>query len=287
MAEADSQSRPVAVVTDTTSYVPDEILDGLDVRRVALYVGWDGELKPEPDYTDLPAFYERLRSESRLPTTSQPSVGDFLDVYRPLAEQGNDIISIHIAESISGTCQSAREAAKVLAEEQHDTRVEVINASTGAGGLGLLVLNAAEAAREGKGLDEVARSVRSCREGLNIYFCLDTLEFLRRGGRIGAAQAVVGTALKIKPILTFGVEIAPVDRVRTASRAYARMADYLTEMHAAGARTWIVQKIECDGPAEQMLERGREVYGCEPAFVSEVGPVLGTHLGGGLLVGAC
>ena len=279
-------SDPVAVVTDTTSYVPDELLDGLGVVRIPLYVGWDGDLRRESDYKDLADFYERLKSEPRLPTTSQPSVGDFLAVYRPLAEAGRDIFSIHIAESLSGTCQSAREAASTLAAEGHDAKVTVVDASTGAGGLGLLVIAAAHAAREGLDLDAVAETVHSRREGLKIYFCLATLEFLRRGGRIGAAQAMVGTALKVKPILTFGREIEPVDRVRTSSRAYARMGEYLAEMHAAGAREPIVQKIDCDGPAAEMLERGREVYGTEPLFVSEVGPVLGAHLGGGLLVGA-
>jgi DegV family protein with EDD domain len=276
----------VAVVTDTTSYVPGEMLDSLGVQCVSLYVGWDGKLTPERDYTDLDAFYERLKSEPRLPTTSQPSVGDFLDVYRPLAEAGRDIYSIHIAEALSGTCQSAREAARTLAAEGHTAKVTVVDAATGAGGLGLLVIAAAEAARAGAGIDEVAETIERRRKGLKIYFCLDTLEYLRRGGRIGAAQAMVGTALKVKPILTFGTEIAPVDRVRTSARAYARMGEYLTEMHAAGARTWTVQKIQCEGPAAEMIERGRAVYGCEPCFVSEVGPVFCTHLGSGLLVGA-
>ena len=100
-------------------------------RRVSLYVGWDGDLKPERDYTDLDAFYARLRESDALPQTSQPSVGDFLAVYEPLIARGDDIVSIHLAEGLSGTCQSAREAAKAL----DGGRVEVVDAETGAGGL--------------------------------------------------------------------------------------------------------------------------------------------------------
>ena len=275
----------VAVVTDSTTYVPGELLDRLGVARVSLYVGWGGDLRPEREYADLDAFYARLKESPKLPTTSQPSVGDFVAVYEPLVRAGRDVASIHIAAGLSGTCESAREAAKVVAEAGHPGRVEVVDGETGAGGLGCVVVAAAEAAAQGARLDAVVRAAREARAGLDIWFCLDTLEYLHRGGRIGAAQAVFGTALKIKPILTFGAEIAPVARVRTHRRAFEQMVGYLRELHGRGATDWIVQHAQSAADAERLVAHGREIFGTEPLFCTEVGPVLGAHLGAGMLVG--
>jgi DegV family protein with EDD domain len=278
-------SRRVAVVTDSTPYLPPDLLERFDVRQVSLYVGWDGELQREDAYDDLDAFYARLRDSPGLPTTSQPSVGDFVAVYEPLLAAGHDVASIHIASGLSGTCGSAREAARTLAEDGHEGRIEVLDARTGAGGLGCLVLAAARAATDGADLDATLTAAAGARDGLEMLFCLDTLEYLRRGGRIGAAQALLGSALQIKPLLTFGTEIAPVGRVRTRRRAFDRMAAYLAELHASGVREWIVQHAQSHEGAERLVDLGREVIGCDPLFCTQVGPVLGAHLGSGLLVG--
>jgi DegV family protein with EDD domain len=274
----------VAVVTDTTPYLPPHLVERWGIRQVSLYVGWEGDLRPEHSYADLDDFYARLKSSPALPVTSQPSVGDFLAVFEPLAEAGRDIVSVHIAEGLSGTCESAREAARVVAE-QHPVRVEVVDGATGAGGLGCLVIAAARAAEAGEDADGVVGAIRSARERLDIWFCLDTLEYLRRGGRIGAAQALVGAALQIKPILTFGTEIAPVGRVRTRKRAFERMVAYLEELRDRGATDWVVQHAQSPEDAERLVARGTEILGCEPLFCTQVGPVLGAHLGSGLLVG--
>lgn len=280
-----SSDRPVAVVTDSTPYLPAALIDRSSISQVSLYVGWEGDLRPEHEYTDLDAFYARLHDSPQLPTTSQPSVGDFLGCYRPLLSEGHDIASVHIAEGLSGTCQSAREAAKLLAEEGHPGQIEVIDSQTGAGGLGCLVLLAAERAASGASLEDVVSSVHAGRETLDIWFCLDTLEYLRRGGRIGAAQAMLGTALKVKPILTFGTEIAPVGRVRTHRRALERMVAYLQELQERGATDWIIQHAQSPDDAQALVSAGTAVFASEPLFCTEVGPVLGAHLGSGMLVG--
>ena len=274
----------VAVVTDSTPYVPRALLERWGIPQVSLYVGWDGDLRPEHEWEDLDAFYARLGASPELPATSQPSVGDFLAVFEPLAAAGRDIVSIHLAEGLSGTCESGREAARVLAE-RHPVRVEIVDGQTGAGGLGCLVIAAARAAETGADVDAVVEAVRVAREGLDIWFCLDTLEYLRRGGRIGAAQALVGSALKIKPILTFGTEIAPVGRVRTRRRAFERMVAYLHELHDRGAEDWVVQHAQSREDAQRLVAEGTAIIGREPLFCTQVGPVLGAHLGSGLLVG--
>jgi DegV family protein with EDD domain len=281
----DGSARHVAVVTDSTAYLPRQLIERWHVHQVSLYVGWDSDLRPEPEFADLDAFYARLHASERLPTTSQPSVGDFLACYQPLLGAGADIVSLHLAGGLSGTCQSAREAARIAAEEGHPGRVEVIDSETGAGGLGCLVLLAAGIAEGGEALEAVAGAVHDARVGLDIWFCLDTLEYLRRGGRIGAAQAIVGSALKVKPILTFGTEIAPVGRVRTHRRAFERMVAYLRELHERGATDWIVQHAQEPADAQRLVAEGTAIFGSEPLFCTQVGPVLGAHLGAGLLVG--
>jgi DegV family protein with EDD domain len=161
----------------------------------------------------------------------------------------------------------------------------VLDGQTGAGGLGCLVLVAADAAAQGADLDGVLAAVAQAHASLDIWFCLDTLEYLRRGGRIGAAQAMVGGALKLKPILTFGTEIAPAGRVRTHQRAFERMVDYLRELNERGASDWIVQHAQAAGDAERLVAAGKDIFGFAPLFCTQVGPVLGAHLGAGMLVG--
>jgi DegV family protein with EDD domain len=281
--QAGAGSRRVAVVTDTTTYVPLELYERLDVSLVSLYVGWNGNMEREDSWRDLDAFYTRLRESPVLPTTSQPSVGDFASVYERELGAGRDVVSIHIAAGLSGTCDSAREAARSLGDA--GARIHVVDGETGAGGLGCMVLAAGRAAAEGAGAAEVAAAAQRTRDSLAMWFCLDTLEYLRRGGRIGAAQALVGSALKIKPILTFGTEITPVDKVRTRSRAMQRMESYLAELRDRGAGDWIVQHAQSPADAERLCERGAEILGKPPLFCTEVGPVLGAHLGSGMLVG--
>ena len=274
----------VAVVTDSTTYLPPSLIERWGVQQVSLYVGWGDERLPEPEY-ELDAFYARLRDSSDLPSTSQPSVGDFLACFEPLAEAGRDVVSVHIAGGLSGTCESAREAARVVADKGLPGQVVVVDGQTGAGGLGCLVLAAARTAEQSASAQDVVETIHRTREGLDMWFCLDTLEYLRRGGRIGAAQALVGTALKIKPILTFGTEIAPVGRVRTRARARQKMIDYLHELHDRGADEWFVQHAQSPEEAATLVAEGTTIFGTEPLFFTEVGPVLGAHLGSGMLVG--
>ena len=282
-ARTPEQSAAVAVVTDSTTYLPRPLVKRWAIHEVSLYVGWDGDLQPEHQYDDLDAFYARLRESPVLPTTSQPSVGDFLACFEPLVSAGRDVVSIHLASGLSGTCEAASEAARIVSG--NSGRVEVVDSQTGAGGLGCLVIAAARAAERGAELNAVVDAARQARERLQMWFCLDTLEYLRRGGRIGAAQAMLGTALKVKPILTFGNEITPVGRVRTRRRAVERMDAYLDELHDRGATDWIVQHAQSSEDAEHLVTHGTPIFGAGPLFCTQVGPVLGAHLGSGLLVG--
>ncbi len=273
----------VAIVTDTTHYLPRELIARNGVHEVSLYVHWGDRHEREAELADFNEFYEHLRSGGSLPTTSQPSVGDFLAVYEPLLADGSDICSIHLAGGISGTVSSAEQAAGELAERGLGDRIEVMDSRSACGGLGLIVLAAAAAASGGATLGEVRERAERAREQSRIWFAIDTLEYLRRGGRIGAAQAWMGSALKIKPILTVDGEITPIERVRTSGRAFERMVEYLQSRKEDGAERWAVQHIQAAPQAERIVERGRELFGSEPEFCSEIGPVIGTHVGPGLL----
>jgi DegV family protein with EDD domain len=274
----------VAVVTDTTHYMPRALVEELGVHEVSLYVTFEGVTEREADITDLDDFYGRLSRSSEMPSTSQPSVGDFLAVYEPLLEAGDDIVSIHLSAGISGTCAAAGQARDRLVEGGiAPERIVVLDSSTACAGLGMMAIAANSAARAGASAAEAADAARALRRELKVWFAVDTLEFLRRGGRVGGAQAWLGTTLKIKPILSIESEILPIERVRTSGRAFERLVEYLQARRDDGCDTFFVQHIHADERAQRMVGRGREIYGADPEFVSELGPVIGAHAGPGLL----
>src|ERR1700694_5534259 len=199
---------PVAIVSDSCHYLTPELLAKHAIHQVSLYVHWGDEVTRESEIGSYTAYYERLRTASELPTTSQPSIGDFLAVYEPLLESGSDIVSIHLAGGMSGTVRSAEQARERLGPQAE--RVHVVDSASACGGQGLVVLAAAAAARDGADADAVVQRARRARAELKLWFAIDTLEYLRRGGRIADAQAWLGSALKIKPILTVESEITPV-----------------------------------------------------------------------------
>jgi DegV family protein with EDD domain len=276
---------PVAVVTDSTSYLPPELIERHGIKVVPLYVVFGGDrIVPEVEITDYPAFFEELRTAEKLPTTSQPSVGDFTDTFEPLLEAGQEIVSVHISGGLSGTPEAARQAKEALTRDgKGGERIEVVDSTTAAGGLGFMVLAAAKAARDGAGGKEVAEHVAEARRELKLWFAIDTLEFLKRGGRIGAASAWIGSTLKVKPILTVENEMTPVERVRTSSRMFERLVDYARSCADSGIDAWSAQHINAPDLCAELVERCSEIYGSEPTIVSEIGPVLSAHTGPGLL----
>jgi DegV family protein with EDD domain len=274
----------VAVVTDTTHYLPRELVQQLDLHEVSLYVTFEGATEREADITDLGDFYTRLSRSDEMPGTSQPSVGDFLSVYEPLLEDGAGIVSIHLSAGISGTFTAAEQARAQLVERGVDpARIVVLDSATACAGLGMMAVAAASAARGGATPVEAAEAAQALRRELKVWFAVETLEFLRRGGRVGGAQAWLGSALKIKPILSIESEILPIERVRTSGRAFERLVDYLKARREDGCDTFFIQHIHAPDQAQRLVERGKEIYGREPEFVSEIGPVIGAHVGPGLL----
>jgi DegV family protein with EDD domain len=279
-----SPSAQTAVVCDTTCYLPDELAAERGIERISLYVAIGEDQEAESEISDFAGFYERLRASEEGATTSQPSVGDFVSVYEPLLGAGREVVSIHISAGISGTYEAANQARERLTEEgKGGERIRVFDSRSSAGGMGLCALAAAAAATAGDDGEAVFARAEKARAELKMWFAINTLEYLRRGGRIGGARAWIGSALKIKPILTLEEEITPVERVRTRARSIERLRDYARERHESGCDAWVVQHIQDFETAEGLVEDCREIFGCEPVFVSEIGAVLGAHVGPGLL----
>jgi DegV family protein with EDD domain len=279
-----SFSPQTAVVCDTTAYLPTELAAEKGVEIVSLYVALDGDQRSETEISDFGEFYEQLRASESGATTSQPSVGDFIAAYEPLLDAGRDIVSIHLAAGISGTCEAATQAReRLIAEGRGGERIHVLDSRSACGGMGLSVLAAAAAAAAGDDGEAVVARARQARQELKMWFAIDTLEYLRRGGRIGGARAWIGSALKIKPILTLEEEITPVERVRTRARALERLRGYARQRHESGLDGWVVQHIQDFETANSLADDCREIFGCEPVFISEIGPVIGSHVGPGLL----
>ncbi len=274
----------VAVVTDTTQYLPREVIERHGIHLVSLYVNWDGRTDRESDLADYDAYYDFLRSGGELPSTSQPSVGDFLAVYEPLVERGDAILSIHLSGGISGTVGAAEQAKQVLVERgMAPENMVVIDSLTGCAGHGFMAVAAANALERGEDLAGAVAAAGAMRENVKIIVMVDTLEYLRRGGRIGAARAWIGATLKVKPILTIEGEMQPVERVRTAGRAFERLVAHLQQRHENGCDGFAIQHVQARAEAERLAEKGREIYGRDPVLISEIGPVIGTHTGPGIL----
>ncbi len=271
----------IRLVSDTCHYLPRDLVKANDIHEVSLYVHWGDEVMRESELSDYDAYYRRLGSSADVPTTSQPSIGDFLAVYEPLLQEGDEIVSIHLSGGISGTVRAAEQARDQLGDAAE--RVHVIDSSSACGGEGLMLLAAAAAARSGGDVQAVKERALATRASLMLWFALDTLEYLRKGGRIGGAQAWLGTALKIKPILSVEYEIEPIERVRTSKRAFERLVEVLEICRQEGSDGWVVQYIQATSQVQELIARGRQIFGTEPVLVSEVGPVIGTHVGPGLL----
>jgi DegV family protein with EDD domain len=176
---------------------------------------------------------------------------------------------------------SAQQAREQLGEAAE--RVVVVDSETACGAEGLMLMAAAAAINGGGDAAAAAEQAQKARGELQFLFALDTLEYLRKGGRIGGAQAWLGSALRIKPILSLESEIGAVERVRTSRKAFERLVRLIETMKADGVDGWVVQHTQVPDQAEALVARGREIFGTDPVFVSEIGPVIGTHIGPGLL----
>jgi DegV family protein with EDD domain len=225
-------------------------------------------------------FYDKLQKAKDLPTTSAPSVGDFLDIYREVLKETDEVISIHLSSKLSATYNNACQAAAVLADE--GARIDVVDSQTISLGMTFMAAAAAKAAREGATPEEIRRKLDNIAARLHIYVVLDTLEYVRRGGRIGRARAFLGTLLRVKPILSLQEgEVHPEERVRTRSHALDRIFQLATsypEIEEIGV-AYSTNAEEAEG----MKRRLEEALDGVKVQMTRLGPVIGVHAGPGVL----
>ena len=265
----------IRIVTDSTSDLPPALAEQLDVTVIpANVVINDVNYRDGVDLTP-DEFFQHLTTGDRLPTTSQPSVGVFQSAYQELLDQGHDIVSIHLSQKLSGTVNSATQAKAALGDAAN---IEVIDTNLASIAVALVVAAAAEHARETDSCQEVAERVRQDLGLTGVVFSLDTLEYLQKGGRIGKAQAFIGSLLSVKPILTLlDGEVHPLERPRNHERAMRRLAELVRE-RAPVQRMGIIYSTEPSW-AEDLKDRLSDVMPPEQVITGRFGPAVGAYVG--------
>ncbi|MGI8916070.1 MAG: DegV family protein [Chloroflexota bacterium] len=270
-------ARPVRVVTDSTTDFTVEQAAQLDVIVVPLLVRFGDETFEDRVTLPTSEFYERLRQTSVTPSTSQPAPAAFLAAYRPLLDEGADIISLHISAALSGTYNSAN-----VAREQVDpARIATVDTRQASFGAQTLVREAVRAAREGQSLAEIVARMETLKPNVHIVATVETLEFLRRNGRIGRVSAILGglMALKVLITVTDGV-VVPLDKVRTRARSLQRVQQLIAE----GAPFYgpvLVGHTHDPAAGEALVAALQARFPEQEVILCEVGPAIGSHAGPG------
>ncbi len=270
----------VRIVTDSTADLPLPLAEELNISVVPLSVIFGDEGYREGVDISHDQFYEKLVRSKELPTTSAPSVGDFLAVYEPLLAEAEEIVSIHLSSKLSATYSNACQAAQILAER--GARVEVIDSRLVTFGMTYVAAAAARAAKGGASLEEVGQVVERLIPRVHIFVVLDTLEYVRRGGRIGRAGAFLGTVLGVKPILSVrDGEVHPEERLRTRARALDKVLQIASSY--TGLQELAVGYSTNPEEAGEMRRRLAEAFPAADIQTTRVGPVIGAHCGPGVL----
>lgn len=270
----------VRIVTDSTADLPQKFAHDLGIGVVPLSVIFGDEVYREGIDIDHDLFYDKLVHGKVHPSTSAPSVGDFLQVYEPLLDGANEIVSLHLSSKLSATYNNARQAAQMLADR--GAKIEVIDTRVVSIGLMFAALAAGRTARDGGDVKQVRETVERTIQRTRIYFMLDTMEYLRRGGRIGRSRAFLGAMLRVKPLLSLrDGEIYPEERLRTKAHAMERLFQIATSYpHVRGiAVGYSTNPQDADQFRRQLVEALPQV----DVFVTRVGPVIGTHAGPGVV----
>ncbi|MEB3101228.1 DegV family protein [Ferviditalea candida] len=274
---------PIHIVTDSTSDIPAEVRKRLGIEMVPLKVHFGKETYQDAVTIQTDEFYRKLVDSKELPTTSQPSPVEFVDVYKRLLEDPDaEILSIHLSSALSGTYQSAVLAKSLL---NNSPRITVIDSKSASYGFGMLVVAAAELAKQDANQQDIQDKIRRMRGGTRLYFLVDTLEYLYKGGRIGKASALFGSLLNIKPILTIDDEgeVTPVDKVRGHKKAVARIISLLKEDFADQPIHLTVANGKAPDAAQELEAMVKENLNAADSLHTVIGPVIGTHVGPGVI----
>jgi DegV family protein with EDD domain len=272
----------VALVTDSTTYLPAELSKGHEIHVVPSVIIWGGEELRDGFDIQPAEFYKKLATAKEMPTTSQPTPASFKETYEKLMANGfTDILSMHVSAKFSGTIASAEQAKALVS----GANIAIVDGRSASMGTGWPLLEAAKAAKEGKSLEECVKIAETTRNNSGVMLMVDTLEFLHRGGRIGGASRFLGTALNLKPILEVrDGALEAVERVRTKSKALDRMVELLVERIAGRTPVRLaVLHANAEEDAKSLLEEGGKRVNPIETALTDVSPAVGTHTGPGTL----
>ena len=271
----------IAIVTDSTAYLPKEIIEKYNIHVVPLSVNFKNKTFKEGFDISTKDFYEKMAVIEELPTTSQPAIGEFFVLYEELAKTHNEAIAIHMSSGISGTLNTSRTAGNMV----DNIEVEVIDSKIACYGLGFMVIEAAKLAEEGKSVAEIKERIESLVENMRGYFIVDDLSYLHKGGRLNAAEYLIGSMLKIKPIIYFKDKVLdPFEKVRTKKKAIDRILQLLDQDARDGAPIQLsVVQANVEEEAKELLELIQKEYPNVEGDISDFGPVIGAHTGPGTL----
>lgn len=271
----------VAIVTDSTVSMPEHLVEQYEIHVAPQVVIWNDETMLDGIDITAQEFYERLQQEQNMPTTSQTTIGAFREIFQNLADAGHPIAVLTVGEKLSGTYQSAVQAKAMLPEAQ----IEIHNSDTAAMALGFQVLAAARKAEQGASLSEVIQAAEQSKKHTGVLLVMETLEYLHRGGRIGGAARLLGTALNLKPILEIvDGQVEPVERIRTKSKAVTRLIELLAERsNGATPLRFGIHHAQAEKEANQLRERIEERFSPEEIYVTILTPSVGVHTGPGTL----
>ncbi len=272
----------VAIVTDSTADLPTHLTRSRSITVVPLTLHFEGRSLLDGVDIRPSEFYRTLPKATTHPTTSQPSPGRFAETYTELLSNHSQVVSIHISEKLSGTYASAVQGAEMTDPK----RVQVIDSQLVSMSLGLLTLAASEMVSQGASAESVAQRVKAMRDEVQTYFSVATLEFLRRGGRIGRASALLGSVLQVKPVLCIrdGL-VTPLERVRTFDRALNRIVELTREVDRGKGLCVIVGHADSEADAERVAQGLQPI--AETLMIQPLGPVVGAHAGPGVVGVGC
>lgn len=274
----------IKIVTDSSSDIPPDVLKELDITVVPLYVRFGEEVFKAGQTISNDEFYNRLTTDTVFPNTIQPSPMDFKQAYEGLSGKADGIVSIHLSEKFSGTCQSARQAVELM---EAGCPVEVIDSQSMTIGLGMVCMAAARAARDGASLQETVRAAREALAEIHFLALFDSIKYIAKGGRIGKAKGMAGTLLNIKPLLSMkdGVVI-PVKMARSVSKGIGELYNYMADAlkEKGNVRELAIMYNTSMQEAKALRERIAPLFPVEQIIMGQIGPILGAHAGPNVIV---
>ena len=273
----------IKLVTDSTSYIPKELQDKHDITIVSLNIMLNGKSYREVDLDNV-QFYKDMEESAQIPTSSQPSIEELINLFKDIISKGNDIIAVFLSSKMSGAYSSAHLVREMVLEEYPDAKIEIIDSQTNCMEMGFQVLQGAKAAQEGKDINEVVNVINEVKRKGKFLFVPETLKYLKKGGRMGTAAALVGSILQIKPILTVVDGVTTVfEKVRTKKKALDVIENkVIKDMQERGMGELIVHHINCEEEGLEFAKRLSEKLNVS-VEIQSIGPIIGIHVGPGCI----